>query len=71
MSNKSIVYFTKEINKESLVKIYEKLGVELKGSVAVKLSSGEPGGHHFLQPNLIKDIIIIFFFSFIPFSPCI
>lgn len=57
MSNKSIVYFTKEINKDSLVKIYEKLGVELKGRVAVKLSSGEPGGHNFLSPSLIKDLV--------------
>lgn len=57
MSNKSIVYFTKEINKESLLRIYEKLGRELKGNVAVKLSSGEPGGHNFLNPNLIKDLV--------------
>lgn len=57
MTNKSIVYFTNEISKESLLKIYEKLGRELKGNVAVKLSSGEPGGHNFLQPNLISDLV--------------
>ena len=28
--NKSKVYFTKEITSESLVKIYEALGIELK-----------------------------------------
>ena len=38
---KSKVYFTKEINSESLIKIYEKLGVELKGKVVVKISTGE------------------------------
>ena len=54
---KSKVYFTKEITPESLIKIYETLGVELKGKVAVKLSTGEPGGHHFLNPNLIKDLV--------------
>lgn len=54
---KSKVYFTKEITPKSLIKIYETLGVELKGKVAVKLSSGEPGGHHFLDPNLIKDLV--------------
>ena len=54
---KSKVYFTKEITPESLIKMYETLGVELKGKVAVKLSTGEPGGHYFLDPNLIKDLI--------------
>lgn len=54
---KSKVYFTKEITPESLIKIYESLGKELKGKVAVKISTGEPGGHNFLNPNLIKDLI--------------
>lgn len=54
---KSKVYFTKDITPESLVKIYEALGKELKGKVAVKISTGEPGGHNFLNPNLIKDLV--------------
>ena len=54
---KSKVYFTKEITPESLIKMYEALGVELKGKVAVKLSTGEAGGHYFLDPNLIKDLV--------------
>ena len=54
---KSKVYFTKKITSESLIKMYEALGVELKGKVAVKLSTGEAGGHYFLNPNLIKDLI--------------
>lgn len=54
---KSKVYFTKEITPESLIKMYEALGKELKGKVAVKISTGEPGGHNFLNPNLIKDLI--------------
>lgn len=36
------VYFYKEISSENLVKIYEALGREAKGRVAVKLSTGEP-----------------------------
>jgi uncharacterized Fe-S center protein len=51
------VYFTKEITPESLVRIYEALGKELKGKVAVKISTGEPGGHNFLNPNLIKPLV--------------
>ena len=42
---KSKVFFTKEITSENLIKIYEALGQELKGKVAVKLSTGEAGGH--------------------------
>ena len=38
---KSKVYFTKEITSESLVKIYNKLGNELKEPVALKLHSEE------------------------------
>lgn len=51
------VYFFKEITPENLVKIYEALGREARGKVAVKLSTGEPGGHNFLQPALIKDLV--------------
>ncbi len=54
---KAKVYFTKEITNESLIKIYESVGKELTGKVAVKISTGEPGGHNFLNPNLIKDLV--------------
>lgn len=53
----SKVYFTKDISAEGLVRIYEKLGVELHGKVAVKISTGEPGGHNFLNPKLIKPLV--------------
>ena len=52
------VYFTKEITSESLMRIYEALGREAKGNkVAIKVSTGEPGGHNFLKPALIKDLV--------------
>ena len=51
------VYMFKEISPENLVKIYAALGREATGKVAVKLSTGEPGGHNFLQPALIKDLV--------------
>ena len=54
---KSKVYFTKEITPQSLIKIYEALDKELTGKVAVKISTGEPGGHNFLNPQLIKDLV--------------
>lgn len=51
------VYFYKEISSENLIKIYEALERKAEGKVAVKLSTGEPGGHNFLQPALIKDLV--------------
>ena len=54
---KSIVYFTKDISPKGLQKIYNALGCKLKNKVAVKISSGEPGGHNFLNPKLIKPLV--------------
>ena len=51
------VYMIKEITPANLVKIYEALGRKAKGKVAVKLSTGEPGGHNFLQPSLIAPLV--------------
>lgn len=51
------VYMTKEITPEALVKVYEALGRPANGRVAVKISTGEPGGHNFLQPALIKNLV--------------
>lgn len=53
----SKVYFTSDITSESIVKIYKALEQELTGKVAVKISTGEPGGHNFLDPQLIKPIV--------------
>lgn len=51
------VYWFSEISSENLVKSYEALGREAAGRVAVKISTGEPGGHHFLQPALIAGLV--------------
>lgn len=57
VANLPKVYMYKEISADNLVKIYKALGREAKGKVAVKLSTGEPGGHNFLQPELIKNLV--------------
>lgn len=54
---KSKVYFTSKISPESMVNIYEKLGVNLGGKVAVKLHSGEQGNKNFLRPEFVKAIV--------------
>ncbi|MCD8202540.1 MAG: DUF362 domain-containing protein [Prevotella sp.] len=53
----SKVYFTKDISPESLLKIYKALGVEAKGRVAVKISTGEGGNNHYLKPTLIRKLV--------------
>ncbi|MBS7020610.1 MAG: DUF362 domain-containing protein [Firmicutes bacterium] len=53
----SKVYFTHRITKENIVKLYEALGVTLKGKVAVKVHSGEKGNQNYLRPEFLKDII--------------
>lgn len=54
---KSKVYFSKEISPESLIKIYEALGVELPGKIAVKVSTGERGSKGYLKANLIGPLV--------------
>ena len=51
------VYFTDKITSESLLEIYKKLGIELKGKVAVKVHSGEEGNQNYLKPLFYKDLI--------------
>ena len=53
----SIVYFTKELTSEAVLKLYKKLNKELKGNIAIKLHSGEVGNQNFLKPDFFKEII--------------
>ena len=54
---KSTVYFIKDITPENVVKIYEKLGKELTGKVAVKVHSGEKGNQNYLHPEFMHPIV--------------
>jgi hypothetical protein len=51
------VYMTRDISPAGLDAVYEALGREAKGKVAVKISTGEPGGNNFLKPALIGDFV--------------
>lgn len=55
--NASVVYFTSDISPEGLMAVYEALGWEPTGKVAVKLSTGEPPASNYLDPELIKDLV--------------
>ncbi|MCQ2205124.1 MAG: DUF362 domain-containing protein [Bacteroidales bacterium] len=53
----SKVYVTREITPESLVRIYEALGVKPEGRVAVKISTGESEKTGYLRPAFIKPLV--------------
>ena len=54
---KSKVYFTKEITPEKVVEMYQAMGLELPGKVAVKVHSGEKGNQNFLRPEFWKPMV--------------
>ena len=54
---KAKVYFSKEISKENVVKMYEALNKKLPGKIAVKVHSGEEGNQNYLRPEFMQDII--------------
>lgn len=56
-SAQSNVYFTNEITPESLVKIYQALGVNATGNVALKISTGESAQSNYLRPEFIVDLV--------------
>ena len=54
----SVVYFTNDITPESLVSIYEALGVNSEGKcVAVKISTGESSRTNYLCPEFIMGLV--------------
>lgn len=52
------VYMTRDISPAGLKAVYEALGRPAEGrKVAVKISTGEPGGNNYLKPALIGDLV--------------
>ena len=51
-----VVYMTADISADGLVAVYEALGAEPSGRIAVKLSTGEPGSNY-LRPELIGELV--------------
>ena len=52
-----VVYFCNRINADNLVRIYELLGREARGRVAIKLSTGEAGNPNHLSTDVIKKLV--------------
>ena len=51
------VFFTKKITPEKVVELYDALGIDLPGKVAVKVHSGEKGNQNFLHPDFWAPMI--------------
>jgi len=56
-TSRSKVYFTSDISPAGLMAVYNALGQQPSGRVAVKLSTGEPPNSNYLRPALIKDLV--------------
>lgn len=56
--NESIVYFTRDLSPEGLLKIYRKVSGNIKGKTAVKLHTGEKNG-----PNIIPSAWVEYLFK--------
>lgn len=54
---KSKALFTRTISPEMVLTMYEELGKELTGHIAIKLHSGEEGNQNFLTPEFWAPII--------------
>ena len=54
---KSKVYFSRTITAEKVLQLYQLLGKELTGNVAIKVHSGEPGNQNFLRPEFWKPVV--------------
>ncbi|MBQ9441580.1 MAG: DUF362 domain-containing protein, partial [Selenomonadaceae bacterium] len=53
-AEKSKVYFTKKIDAENLIKLYQKINSEISGKIAIKLHSGEPHGPNILPREMVQ-----------------
>ncbi len=53
----SKVYFIKNVTADSVVKMYDELGIKLPGKVAVKVHSGEEGNQNYLKPEFWKPMV--------------
>ncbi|MBR6360514.1 MAG: DUF362 domain-containing protein [Clostridia bacterium] len=56
MGNKSVVYFTRDLSAEGLLKIYDIVSSNLTGKIAVKLHTGEKNGPNIIPRQWMKEL---------------
>lgn len=55
--NESVVYFTRSLGAEGLIKAYEQVSENIGGKVAVKLHTGEKNGPNIIPREWVKELI--------------
>ncbi len=55
--NESIVYFTRDLSPEGLLRIYDRISGSLDGKIAVKLHTGEPKGPNIIPRPWVKHLM--------------
>ena len=50
------VLFTDDLSSNGLVKVFDALGVTLKGNIAIKIHSGEKGNQNYLKPEYVEEL---------------
>ncbi len=54
-AGKAKVYFTKHMDADHLLALYEKVNSEIRGKVAIKLHTGEPHGPNILPRDMVRS----------------
>ena len=54
---KARVYFTRDLTPQGVIKMYEALGTQLTGNIAIKIHSGEAGNQNYLRPDFMKPMV--------------
>ena len=55
--NESIVYFTRDLSAEGLLKVYDKVSACLSGKIGIKLHTGEPQGPNIIPRPWVKELM--------------
>ena len=55
--NESIVYFTRNLSPEGLIKAYEQVCGDIEGNVGVKLHTGEQNGPNIIPSEWVKALL--------------
>ena len=53
----SVVYFTRDLSAEGLLKIFKRISANLTGKTAIKLHTGEPHGPNIIPRPWVKNLI--------------
>ena len=52
-----VVYFTRDISPEGLIKLYKKVNQNIDGKVLIKMHTGEPNGPNILPRDMVKALV--------------